>query len=138
MALQFYRSPKIFSQKANEIVFQAENFLQWHGRAGGDLETNLRWWAQGKDLWPDSGDGGRFVIFEVPAGFERYLIEKGSVGIDGISLTVVRPERRRFGVAVIPVTLDATSLGSAEVGTPVHLEADMIGKWVERMVGERG
>ncbi len=85
----------------------------------------------------DPGDGGRFFTFEVPEGFERYLIEKGSVGIDGISLTVVRPERRRFGVAVIPVTLDVTSLGSAEVGTPVHLEADMIGKWVERMVGER-
>jgi riboflavin synthase len=85
----------------------------------------------------DSGDGGRFLTFEVPATFERYLIEKGSVGIDGISLTVVRPEARRFGVALIPVTLDVTSLGVVDVGTPVHLEADMIGKWVERMVGER-
>jgi riboflavin synthase len=85
----------------------------------------------------DSGDGGRFLTFEVPATFERYLIEKGSVGIDGISLTVVRPEARRFGVALIPVTLDVTSLGVVDVGTPVHLEADMIGKWVERMVGGR-
>jgi len=39
--------------KAGEITFQAENFLRWHGRAGGDLETNFRWWAQRKDFWPD-------------------------------------------------------------------------------------
>lgn len=85
----------------------------------------------------DSGDGGRLITFEVPREFERYLVEKGSVGIDGISLTVVEPSGGRFGVAVIPVTLDVTSLGEAEVGTPVHLEADMIGKWVERMLAER-
>jgi len=85
----------------------------------------------------DSGDGGRFFTFEVPDDFRRYLIEKGSVGIDGISLTVVKPEGNQFGVAVIPVTLDVTSLGSVEVGSPIHLEADMIGKWVERMLQER-
>ena len=86
----------------------------------------------------DSGDGGRFFTFEVPDDFRRYLIEKGSVGIDGISLTVVKPEGNQFGVAVIPVTLDVTSLGSVEVGSSIHLEADMIGKWVERMLQERG
>ncbi len=85
----------------------------------------------------DSGDGGRFFTFEVPEDFRRYLIEKGSVGLDGISLTVVKPEAGRFGVAVIPVTLEVTSLGSIEVGSPIHLEADMIGKWVERMLMER-
>ena len=53
--------------KANEIVFQAENFLQWHGRAGGDLETNLRWWAQGKDLWPDDERAVWGVIQEILA-----------------------------------------------------------------------
>ncbi|MFT5287216.1 MAG: riboflavin synthase [Planctomycetota bacterium] len=86
----------------------------------------------------DSGDGGKFFTFEVPDDFCRYLIEKGSVGIDGISLTVVKPEANLFGVAVIPVTLDVTSLGQIKTGDPIHLEADMIGKWVERMLAVRG
>ena len=53
----------------------------------------------------DTGDGGQSISFEVPAGFERYLVPKGSVAIDGISLTVVQPAGRRFQVAVIPETL---------------------------------
>jgi len=85
----------------------------------------------------DSGDQGRDFVFEVPAGFERYLVPKGSVTIDGISLTVVKPEGRRFQVAVIPETLQRTSLGSAAVGDRVHLEADLIGKWVERLLAYR-
>lgn len=86
----------------------------------------------------DAGDGGRWIDVEVAAGFERYLIEKGSVAVDGISLTVVEPRGRRFSVAVIPVTLGVTSLGSAAEGDPVHLEADVVGKWVERMLEARG
>ena len=82
----------------------------------------------------DPGDGGRLFTFEVEPGFERYLIEKGSVAVDGISLTVVEPQGRRFGVAVIPETLARTSLGTASVGQSVHLEADQIGKWVERLL----
>ena len=39
--------------KANDIIFQAEKFVHWHGRTGGDLETNFRWWAQGKDFQPE-------------------------------------------------------------------------------------
>jgi len=83
----------------------------------------------------DSGDEGRVFTFEVDAGLERYLIEKGSVTLDGISLTVVEPREGRFQVAVIPKTLEWTSLGTAEVGQRVNVEADMIGKWVERLSG---
>lgn len=82
----------------------------------------------------DPGDGGRVFTFEVPRGFERWLLEKGSVCVDGISLTIVRPRARRFRVAVIPETLRVTTLGAAEVGDPVHLEADQIARWVERLV----
>ena len=81
----------------------------------------------------DSGDGGRRFRFEVPAGFERWLIDKGSVAIDCVSLTVCDPEDRCFEVAVIPITLDVTNLGSAEVGQRVNLEADPVGKWVARL-----
>jgi len=85
----------------------------------------------------DSGDGGRLFTFEVAEGFDRYLVEKGSVCIDGISLTVVEPKERRFQVAVIPLTLELTSLGTAKIGDAVNLEADMIGKWIERLYGAR-
>jgi len=84
-----------------------------------------------------SGDGGQLFEFEVPSDFERYLVPKGSVTIDGISLTVVAPVGRRFQVAVIPETLERTSLGTAGVGDAVHLEADLIGKWVERLLAFR-
>lgn len=85
----------------------------------------------------DSNDGGRVFTFEVPAGFERYLVEKGSVCVDGISLTVVSPRERLFDVAIIPETLVRTNLGPAEVGQSIHLEADMVGKWIERLLDAR-
>lgn len=82
----------------------------------------------------DSGDGGRIYTFEVEQGLERYLIEKGSVTLDGISLTVVQPRGGRFDVALIPVTLEGTNLGQAEIGQRVNVEADMVGKWIERLI----
>ena len=85
----------------------------------------------------DSGDGGRRITFEAPPGFERWLVEKGSVAVDGVSLTVVEPRGRRFDVAVIPVTLARTTLGRAAPGQPVNLEADPLGKWVERLLSAR-
>jgi len=84
-----------------------------------------------------SGDGGCVMEFEGPPGFERWLVEKGSVTVDGVSLTLVRPQGRRFHVALIPLTLERTTLGSAPAGAPVNLEADAIGKWVERLTGPR-
>lgn len=83
----------------------------------------------------DSGDGGRLVTFETPRGFERWLVSKGSVTVDGVSLTVVAPRGRRFQVALIPETLGRTTLGEAREGEPVHLEADGIGKWVAHLLG---
>jgi riboflavin synthase len=81
----------------------------------------------------EEGGGKRFT-FESPSGFERYLVDKGSVALDGISLTVVEPRGRTFDVAVIDTTLRATHLGSARVGQPVHFEADLVAKWIERFV----
>ena len=80
------------------------------------------------------GDGGRVFTFGGQAGFERYLVDKGSVTIDGVSLTVVAPRGAQFQVAVIPETLRVTTLGRAKVGDGVHLEADAMGKWVEHLL----
>ena len=82
----------------------------------------------------DAGDGGRELEFELDQGLERYLIEKGSITLDGVSLTVVAPRERRFGVALIPITLAWTNLGAKRVGDPVNVEVDLVGKWIERLV----
>lgn len=82
----------------------------------------------------DSADGGRRLEFEVPPALERYLISKGSITLDGVSLTVVEPRGPCFSVALIPETLARTTLGEARTGDPVHVEADAIGKWIERLL----
>lgn len=85
----------------------------------------------------DSGDGGWRIEFEVPEALERFLVDKGSITVDGISLTVVEPRGRRFSVALIPLTLEKTTLGTARVGDPVNLEADVLGKWVDALLAAR-
>jgi len=83
-------------------------------------------------------DGSTRIEVRAPAGIARYLVEKGSVTIDGTSLTVTTvrdaPEGTEFGVACIPHTLAVTTLGVRRPGDRVNLEADMIAKHVERLL----
>jgi riboflavin synthase len=81
------------------------------------------------------------VRIEAPAALGRYLAEKGSVAVDGVSLTVtdVRDgERAEFGVALIPYTLQVTTLGAAGVGDAVNLEVDVVARYVERLLQGAG
>ena len=78
------------------------------------------------------------VRIEAPPELERYLVEKGSVSVDGISLTVYGIEHRAFSVALIPYTLQVTNLRDARPGSLVSLEADVIAKYVERLLVARG
>lgn len=82
-----------------------------------------------------SDDGGAWLSVRIPVDLRRYLVEKGSVCVDGISLTVAARDGEDFSVALIPHTLDVTTLGSARVGDPVNLEVDVIAKYVESLVG---
>ncbi|MBX6357067.1 MAG: riboflavin synthase [Micromonosporaceae bacterium] len=87
------------------------------------------------------------VRFSLPAGLSRYVVEKGSIAVDGVSLTVVDVGRDAeageaaagdwFEVGLIPTTLALTTLGHKEVGDPVNLEVDVIAKYVERLMGGR-
>jgi riboflavin synthase len=77
------------------------------------------------------------IDIEPPAALERYLVEKGSVTVDGISLTVARLSPGTFTVALIPHTLDVTNLGVARPGDAVSLEVDVIAKYVERLLSWR-
>jgi riboflavin synthase len=81
--------------------------------------------------------GGRIRV-GVPAGLSRYLVEKGSVGVDGVSLTVVEAGTDFFTVALIPTTLAITTLGRTPVGGRVNLEVDVIAKYVERLLSATG
>ena len=82
---------------------------------------------------PD-GDGVR-VTFSAPESVARYTIEKGSVTVAGVSLTVAACDDRGFTVALIPHTRAVTTLGALTPGTRVNLEADLVGKYVEKLVG---
>lgn len=72
--------------------------------------------------------------FKVPKGYERYLIDKGSISIEGISLTVVSPEQNEFDTWIIPHTLEVTNLGSLKEGDRVNLEFDAMAKYAERLL----
>lgn len=74
------------------------------------------------------------VEFRLPADVARYVVEKGSIAVDGISLTVASVEDGSFRVAVIPVTWEETALSVKEEGDLVNLEVDVIAKYVERLV----
>jgi riboflavin synthase len=74
------------------------------------------------------------VRIALPPALSRYVVEKGSITVDGVSLTVSAIERDWFEVSLIPTTLGLTTLGRAAVGTPVNLEVDVIAKYVERLL----
>ena len=81
------------------------------------------------------GDGNWWVTLRVPAELDRYLVFKGSLAVDGISLTIARLEGDRVSVAVIPHTFEHTSLKLRRPGDRVNLEVDVIAKYVEKLLG---
>ncbi|GAA4928057.1 riboflavin synthase [Streptomyces coeruleoprunus] len=77
------------------------------------------------------------VKISLPAELARYVVEKGSITVDGVSLTVVEAADAYFTVSLIPTTLALTTLGVKQPGDPVNLEVDVIAKYVERLLGTR-
>ena len=73
------------------------------------------------------------VRISLPDNIARYVVEKGSITVDGVSLTVAALDESSFTISLIPTTLELTTLGAAQVGTPVNLEVDVIAKYVERL-----
>ena len=80
---------------------------------------------------------GRRIWVDAPNEVLRYCVEKGSVAVDGVSLTIAELDEAGFAVALIPHTLAATTLGTLEPGARVNLEADVLAKYVERLVEVR-
>jgi riboflavin synthase len=76
----------------------------------------------------------RVVTIDAPAELLRYVVEKGSIAVDGVSLTVAAVDGESFSVALIPETLERTTLGTAGPGRPVNLEVDVFAKYVEKLL----
>jgi riboflavin synthase len=75
----------------------------------------------------------RIVTIEAAPEVLRYVVEKGSIAVDGVSLTVARVDEEGFDVSLIPETLERTTLGGAAVGRPVNLEVDVFAKYIEKL-----
>ena len=91
----------------------------------------------GEIVGRDPGRHWEVVRFSLPSELRRYVAVKGSIAVDGVSLTVVEVGDDWFSVGLIPTTLKLTTLGHKEVGAPVNLEVDVIAKYVERLTGVR-
>lgn len=81
-----------------------------------------------------NADGSTDVTIEAPASFLHYVVEKGSVAVDGVSLTVTTVTSNSFSFAMIPHTAKVTNLGWKQIGAKVNLEADLIAKYIEKMI----
>src|SRR5207244_2560876 len=79
---------------------------------------------------------GRRIWLEAPPEILRYCVEKGSIAVDGVSLTIAELDGEAFAIALVPHTLETTTLGKLAAGAEVNLEADVLAKYVERLVGQ--
>jgi riboflavin synthase len=83
------------------------------------------------------GEAWTDIRFSLPGGLDRYVVPKGSICVDGISLTVVDIDTVSFAVSLIPTTIARTTLGHKGPGATVNLEVDMVAKYIEKLVGEQ-
>jgi riboflavin synthase len=85
----------------------------------------------------EPADQWEVVRFSLPPELAKYVVEKGSITVDGVSLTVMEVTADSFAIGMIPATSKLTVLGSKAIGDPVNLEVDVIAKYVEKMLGSR-
>jgi riboflavin synthase len=126
------RKTNLGELKRNDLV-NLERALRFSDRLGGHLVTG-HVDGVGKIKSIVKRNGSFLYEFGLSEKYLAYLVEKGSVAVDGISLTVVEVKENSFFVAVIPFTLENTTLGAKKVGDLVNIETDLIGKYVERIL----
>lgn len=140
-----------FRLQASAETLSRTTLGQWAPQRAINLERALRvgdrlggHWVQGhvdavgRILSISTQGEFRVIELELPASLAPFFIEKGSVAIDGISLTVNSLSASTFSITVIPETLKRTTLGSKQVGARVNLEADLVGKYVARQQSLKG
>jgi riboflavin synthase len=120
----------------NGAKVNLERALQLSSRIGGHLVSGHVDAVGRIRNKREEGNGWR-IFFDAPEAVLRYVIKKGSIAIDGISLTVADVDKTGFSIAMIPHTAGLTTLGYKTAGDSVNLEADIIGKYVERLLSGR-
>jgi riboflavin synthase len=125
------RSSLAAAEQGSEV--NLELALRASDRLGGHI---VQGHVDGLGSVRDVRDDGfaRIVTVSAPAELLRYVVEKGSIAVNGVSLTVVAVAEDWFSVALIPETLERTTLGAAAPGSPVNLEVDVVAKYVEKLV----
>ena len=131
VAVETLRVTNLGELKASSRV-NLERALQLSARIGGHLVSGHVDAVGRLREKRDEGNGWR-IFFDAPETVLRYVIKKGSIAIDGISLTVADVDRAGFSIAMIPHTAKLTTLGFKTAGDSVNLETDIIGKYVERL-----
>ncbi len=126
------KSTNIGELKVGDKV-NLERALKLSDRLGGHLVTGH---VDGTGTIRDKRLSGEYTFYTFDSSEEilKYIVQKGSIAVDGISLTVVGLDNRSFSVAIIPHTLAATNIGDKGMGDRVNLEVDIIGKYVEKFV----
>ncbi len=126
------QSTSLGELKINEKV-NLERALRLSDRLGGHMVTGH---VDAVGLIRDRKGAGEYTFYTIEASKDilRYIVKKGSVAIDGISLTVTGLDRQSFSVAIIPHTMTATNIGEKRVGDKVNIEVDIIGKYVEKFI----
>ena len=113
-----------------------ERALRADGRFGGHfVQGHVDTTAE--VLAAEARGSDRNIEIAIPEGGARYLIEKGSIAVNGVSLTVASLAQNSFGLWIIPHTLQETNLGDLKAGDRVNLEYDMLAKYAERQLGDR-
>jgi riboflavin synthase len=125
-----------FAQLAPGAAVNLERSLRADGRLDGHFVTG-HIDAPGRIMVFEPRGKDHYLRVQAPAAFTRYLVYKGSIAIDGISLTVAEAEGDAFAVWLIPTTLAVTNLAEKKAGDAVNLEFDLLAKYVEKMAALR-
>jgi riboflavin synthase len=124
-----------FSRMHEDALVNLELPMKADGRFGGHIvQGHVDGVGKLIELERISDSENWWLHIEIPAEIEKYTVYKGSISIEGISLTVAKLQRNRCTIAIIPHTVEMTNLGSLKPGDAVNLEADLIAKYVEKMM----
>lgn len=128
-----------FSRIHEGALVNLELPMKADGRFGGHVvQGHVDGTGKFIGLEPVPGAEDYWLHVDIPADLAKYVVYKGSICVEGISLTVAKIEDARVVIAIIPHTAQATNLVSLKRGDPVNIETDIIAKYVEKMIGERG
>jgi riboflavin synthase len=124
-----------FSRIRQGALVNLELPMRADGRFGGHLvQGHVDGTGKFLGLEPIPGGNDYWLRLEIPPHLERYVVHKGSLSVEGISLTVAKLEGNTVTIAIIPHTIEMTNLKSLRPGDPLNLEVDLVAKYVEKMV----